>query len=75
LEYDFNRTPTKEIVNAIKCSAAHFRKNRTIRLRGIHYGHSRIQMPFGKWFSARIISELGKGLGEPPVRPSTSWTP
>ena len=60
MEYDFNRTPTKEIVNAIKCSAAHFRKKRTIRLRDIHYGHSRIQMPFGKWVSARIIGELGK---------------
>lgn len=67
LEYDFDRTPTMGIADAIKRSAAHFRKRlptlRTIRPQGIRYGDSGIQTPFGKWFSARVIGELRKARG------------
>jgi hypothetical protein len=62
LEYDFDRTPTMGIADAIKRSGAHFRKQlptiRTIRPQGVRYGDSGIQTPFGKWFSARVIGEL-----------------
>ncbi|MBC8451942.1 MAG: DUF4384 domain-containing protein [Rhodospirillaceae bacterium] len=67
LEYDFDRTPTMGIADAIKRSAAHFRMQlptmRTIRPQGVRYGDSGIQTPFGKWFSARIIGELRKARG------------
>ena len=67
LEYDFDRTPTMGIADAIKRSAAHFRKQlptlRTIRPQGVRYGDSGIQTPFGKWFSARVIGELRKARG------------
>ena len=61
-EYNFDRTSTMGIADAIKRSGAYFRKRlptiHTIRPQGVRYGDTGIQTPFGKWFSARIIGEL-----------------
>jgi len=67
LEYDFDRTPTMGIADAVKRSAAHFRIRlapiRTIRPQGIRFADSGIQTPFGRWFASRLIAELSKMRG------------
>jgi hypothetical protein len=67
VEYDFDRTATMGIADAVKRSALFFRqrlkKMRTVRPQGVRFGESGIQTPFGKWFAARLVNELQKTAG------------
>lgn len=67
LRYDFDRTPTMSVGEAVSRSARHFRERLTeiwtIRPQGIRFADSGIQTPFGKWLSARLVSELQRTAG------------
>lgn len=68
LRYDFDRTPTMAVSEAVTRSARHFRDRleplRIVRPQGIRFADSGVQTPFGKWFSSRLVGELQRLAGE-----------